>query len=117
MVRTAELGLDLAAGPGRLPLDEATVRQASGGSSASVAAVRALTLQEPTRMVSPRSSTRARPPRRRRVRARSRRWFRTPRRTSEKILEQLHSLEHRSMFRGCETNNGSMNGRHQAAAS
>ncbi len=54
MVRTAELGLDLAAGPGRLPLDEATVRQVFGRFELHVvAAVRALTLQEPTRMVEP----------------------------------------------------------------
>ena len=54
MVRTAELGLDLAAGPGRLPLDEATVRQVFGRFELHVvAAVRALTLQEPTRTVEP----------------------------------------------------------------
>jgi 5'-3' exonuclease len=54
MVRTAELGLDLAAGAGVLPLDEATVRQVFGRFELHVvAAVRALTLQEPTRSVEP----------------------------------------------------------------
>jgi DNA polymerase-1 len=54
MVPTAELGLDLAGGPGRLPLDEAAVRQVFGRFELhQVAAVRALTLQEPTRTVEP----------------------------------------------------------------
>jgi DNA polymerase-1 len=54
MVRTAELGLDLAGGPGRLPLDEGTVRSVFGRFELHVvSAVRALTLQEPTRTVEP----------------------------------------------------------------
>ena len=54
MVPTAELGLDMAGGPGRLPLDEDTVRSVFGRFELhQVAAVRALTLQEPTRAVEP----------------------------------------------------------------
>lgn len=54
MVPTAELGLDLSGGPGRLPLDEGTVRQVFGRFDLSVVpAIRALTLQEPTRTVEP----------------------------------------------------------------
>jgi DNA polymerase-1 len=55
MVTTAELGLDLSAGPGtpgRLPLDEGAVRDTYGRFELHVAsAVRALTLREPTRTV------------------------------------------------------------------
>lgn len=56
MVATAELGLDLTAGPGAgvLPLDEETVRSTFARFELSVpAAVRALTLGEPTRTVEP----------------------------------------------------------------
>jgi DNA polymerase-1 len=54
MVTTAELGLDLAAGIGALPLDEGTVRSCFGRFELHVpAAIRALTLKEPTRSVEP----------------------------------------------------------------
>jgi hypothetical protein len=55
-VSTAELGLDLTAGPGAgvLPLDEETVRSVFGRFELHVpAAIRALTLKEPTRSVEP----------------------------------------------------------------
>jgi len=54
MVADAELGLDMSGGAGVLPLDEATVRQVYGRFELHVvSAIRALTLQEPTRMVEP----------------------------------------------------------------
>ena len=54
MVTDAELGLDVTAGAGVLPLDEATVRQVYGRFELhTVSAVRALTLKEPTRTVEP----------------------------------------------------------------
>ena len=52
MVTTAELGLDLAGGPGRLPLDEYAVRATYSRFELHVpTAIRALTLREPVRMV------------------------------------------------------------------
>jgi 5'-3' exonuclease len=54
MVTTAELGLDLAGGPGRLPLDEDAVRATYSRFELHVpTAIRALTLREPVRMVEP----------------------------------------------------------------
>ena len=55
MVTDAELGLDLTAGgPGVLPLDEETVRSVFTRFELHVpAAIRALTLKEPTRSVEP----------------------------------------------------------------
>lgn len=54
MVATAELGLDLTAGAGVLPLDEETVRSVFTRFELHVpAAIRALTLKEPTRSVEP----------------------------------------------------------------
>ena len=52
MVTTAELGLDLTLGRGRLPLDEDAVRATYSRFELHVAgAIRALTLREPTRTV------------------------------------------------------------------
>jgi DNA polymerase-1 len=54
MVTTAELGLDLTAGAGVLPLEEETVRSLFTRFELHVpAAIRALTLKEPTRSVEP----------------------------------------------------------------